>query len=79
MDKNCSTCDHFPNDEHCVGCLWSEKIQGNTRWEKKNDPDVIERKVIDDIKAEIRQTLDADWSDGLYRSLQIIELLIVFS
>lgn len=51
--KTCGTCKHFPNDKHCVGCLWDEDKQENTKWELKENPIVIDRKVIEDIKAEI--------------------------
>mgnify|MGYP006958166313 CR=1 FL=1 len=30
--KVCYTCDHYPNNEHCVGCVW-DKEKGNTKWE----------------------------------------------
>ena len=30
-------------------------------------------KVIEDIKTEIKETLNADWSDGLYQALRIID------
>ena len=29
--------------------------------------------LFEDIKAEICQTLDVDWSDGLYQALRIID------
>lgn len=51
--KTCSTCEHFPNDHHCVGCLWDEAKRENTRWELKKNPIVIERAVLDKVRAEI--------------------------
>ena len=51
--KSCSTCEHFPNDHHCAGCVWDENKGENTKWELKNNPIVIERKVLDKIRAEI--------------------------
>lgn len=36
-----------------MGCIYDHDIKGNTKWESRNNPDVIERKVLDDIKAEI--------------------------
>lgn len=34
---------------------------------------VVPMSVIEDIKAEIEQILDVDWSDGLYQALRIID------
>ena len=51
--KTCSTCEHFPNDHHCVGCVWDEDKGENTKWELKKNPIVIERAVLDKIRAEI--------------------------
>ena len=53
MNKVCGTCDHFPQDNHCLGCLYDPVIGGNNKWELRTDPDVIERKVIEDIKVDI--------------------------
>ena len=53
--KSCSTCEHFPNDHHCVGCVWDEAKGENTKWELKENPIVIERSVLDKIRAEIEQ------------------------
>ena len=53
--KTCSTCEHFPNDHHCVGCVWDEAKGENTKWELKENPIVIERSVLDKIRAEIEQ------------------------
>lgn len=36
----------------------------------------VSMRKIDDIRTEIRQTLDADWSDGLYQALHIIDKYI---
>ena len=33
--KTCSTCEHFPNDHYCVGCVWDEDKGENTKWELK--------------------------------------------
>lgn len=51
--KTCGTCKHFPNDKHCVGCKWDEDKQENTKWELEENPIVIERAVLDKIRAEI--------------------------
>lgn len=55
--KTCDTCKHFPNDKHCVGCVWDEDKQENTKWELKENPIVIERErgVLDAIRAEIER------------------------
>lgn len=55
--KTCSTCEHFPNDHHCVGCVWDEDKGENTKWELKNNPIVIERNVIDKLRAEIEEQI----------------------
>ena len=54
MRKVCETCDHFPSDNHCLGCLYDDVTGGNTKWELRNDANVIDRKVIEDIKTEIQ-------------------------
>ena len=51
--KLCQTCEHYPNDKHCIGCEWDNNTGGNTKWELKKNPVTIERKVIDEIKADI--------------------------
>lgn len=51
--KTCSTCEHFPNDHHCVGCKWDEGKDENTKWELKKNPIVIERAVLDKIISEV--------------------------
>ena len=56
--KTCGTCEHFPNDHHCVGCKWDESKGENTKWELKKNPIVIERAVLDKIRAEIEQITD---------------------
>ena len=53
ITKVCSTCEHYPNDKHCIGCLWDQDSRGNTKWELKENPIVIERAVLDKIRAEI--------------------------
>ena len=52
--KVCRTCDHYPNDKHCIGCEWDKNTGVNTKWENCT---VIDRKVIEDIKAEIKSQL----------------------
>ena len=58
--KTCSTCEHFPNDHHCVGCVWDEDKGENTKWELKKNPIVIERAVLDKIRAEIEQKIEQE-------------------
>lgn len=66
--KTCSTCEHFPNDHHCVGCVWDENKRENTKWELKKNPIVIERTPLDDIRAEILNWEDEpECDDDLYQ------------
>lgn len=51
--KTCSSCEHFPNDHHCIGCVWDADKQENTKWELKKNPIVIERTVLDKVRSEI--------------------------
>ena len=53
ITKTCNTCEHYPNDHHCVGCEWDKGKRENTKWELKTNPIVIERAVLDEIRAEI--------------------------
>lgn len=53
ITKTCNTCEHFPNDKHCIGCEWDKSKGENSKWELKENPIVIERKVLDKIRAEI--------------------------
>lgn len=69
----CSTCDHFPNDKHCIGCYWDDGAYGNTHWELKHDGNVIERRVIDEIKADIEAARYGLINDGLDVALAIID------
>lgn len=82
--KTCSTCEHFPNDHHCVGCVWDYDKRGNTKWELKENPIVIERKVLDKIRAEIEKEIvprnsdqydyEAKWQNlGLRMALKVID------
>lgn len=83
--KSCSTCEHFPNDRHCVGCVYDEAKGENTKWELKKNSIVIERAVLDKIRAEIKgmyrvilkDTPKDDWAvrwnDCLDDVLQIID------
>ena len=73
--KTCGTCEHFPNDHHCVGCLWDWDKGENTKWELKKNPIVIERKVLDEIRNEIDSHCgdNRDRNDGLYIAMKIID------
>ena len=57
ITKTCGACEHFPNDHHCIGCVCDDK-SGNTKWELKKNPIVIERAVLDKIRAEIAEYKD---------------------
>lgn len=73
---SCSSCAHYPQDDHCMRCIYDHEVGGNTKWEPKNNTDVIERKVIEDIKTEINQSIEEAWceekAEGLYEALEII-------
>ena len=69
--RSCSNCDHFPQDNHCMGCIYDHDIGGNTKWESKNDPDVMERKVIDDIRQEIYQKACSNYGSGFGHGLNV--------
>ena len=58
ITKTCNDCEHFPNDHHCIGCVWDKGKRENTKWELKKNPIVIERKVLDKIRAEIEFEVD---------------------
>lgn len=82
ITKTCNTCEHSPNDHHCVGCVWDEDKGENTKWELKNNPIVIERKVLDKIRGTIQTEHDDihseckyedGWSDALKWVLDIID------
>ena len=74
--KTCGTCEHFPNDHHCVGCVWDEDKGENTKWELKKNPIVIERAVLDKIRAEIKTKYESipwrnnDYDDGWIEALE---------
>lgn len=65
IEKICSTCKHYPSDEHCIGCTFDWKnADGNTHWEPRepfiNKPCIFEdvcredkMRVLEKIKAEI--------------------------
>lgn len=81
ITKTCNTCEHFPNDKHCIGCLWDKDKKENTKWELKENPIVIERKVLNQIRGEIADLDDAEYEfEGYYKAvndaLQIIDKYI---
>lgn len=47
--KVCYTCNHYPNNEHCIGCVW-DKEKGNTKWELKKSPIVLGRTESEKIR-----------------------------
>ena len=52
--KVCATCEHYPNDKHCIGCEWDKNTGDNTKWVSRK---VIDRKVIED-KKDYKKTAD---------------------
>lgn len=86
--KTCSTCEHYPNDHHCAGCVWDEGKGENTKWELKINPIVIERAVLDKIRDEIEQNVSrysisrergcmgqVEWSDRLIKESEILKII----
>lgn len=78
ITKTCNTCEHFPNDNHCVGCKWDKGKGENTKWELKKNPIVIERAVLDKIRAEIEDYVcnhetNTDKAQGMLNALQILD------
>lgn len=39
----------------------------------QEEPNAVSQEILEDIKAEIKETLDADWSYELYQALRIID------
>ena len=77
ITKTCNTCEHFPNDKHCIGCEWDKSKGENNKWELKKNPIVIERKVLDEITAEIYEhfmTIDGNVHDkSAIKCMEIID------
>jgi hypothetical protein len=80
ITKTCNTCEHFPNDNHCIGCEWDKSKGENSKWELKKNPIVIERKVLEQIRDAIEREADyqdanvnADVAKGLYMALEMID------
>ena len=73
--KRCDMCKHFPNDEHCVGCVWDDDKQENTKWELKENPIVIDHKVIEDIKIEISKLQTYQLSEDTEKLVALDEVL----
>lgn len=55
ITKTCNTCEHFPNDKHCISCEWDKSKGENSKWELKENPVVIERAVLEKIIVEIKE------------------------
>ena len=83
ITKTCNTCEHYLNDKHCIGCEWDKSKGENTKWELKKNPIVIERAVLDKIRAEIadlpirpeyqQSEHEKVFIDATNRALQIID------
>ena len=77
ITKTCNDCEHFPNDHHCIGCVWDKSKRENTKWELKKNPIVIERKVLEQIIAEIYEcfmTIDGGVHDkSAIKCMEIID------
>ena len=77
ITKTCNTCEHYPNDKHCIGCEWDKNKGENTKWELKENPIVIERKVLEQIQADIYEefmTIDGGVHDvSALKCMEIID------
>ena len=60
IPKTCNTCKHYPNDKQCISCEWDKDKRENTKWELKKNPELIERAVLDEIRAEIQKVINAE-------------------
>lgn len=84
----CSSCKHYPSDEHCKECRYEITTRGNTHWEPLeefiNKPCVSEQtchedkmKVLEKIRAEIETEKNAgchtQYAGGLDFALSIID------
>jgi len=69
ITKTCNTCEHYPNDNHCIGCEWDKSKGENTKWELKNNPIVIERKVLDKIRDEIEHLTITEGGEDYTRKM----------
>lgn len=77
ITKTCNTCEHYHNDKHCIGCNWDKSKRENSKWELKKNPIVIERKVLEQITAEIYEhfmTIDGKVHDkSAIKCMEIID------
>ena len=55
ITKTCNTCEHYPNDKHCIGCEWDKSKGENSKWELKENPIVVERNVLEQISDEVNK------------------------
>ena len=47
IEKVCSTCKHYPGEEHCKGCTFDWKnADGNTHWEPR---EIVEQPEADEL------------------------------
>lgn len=82
ITKTCSDCEHFPNDHHCIDCVWDKGKRENTKWELKKNPIVIERKMLEQIRAEIDELeiyYDNDYfsgnRDAMFKCDDVLEII----
>ena len=70
MVKNCFSCRHYPNDEHCHGCGWDGSK--NTKWEsaKMKSADVLEK-----IKSEIEEDYSHTFNDGCINKNYVLSVI----
>ena len=73
ITKTCNTCEHYPNDKHCIGCEWDKSKGENSKWELEDNPIVIDRKVLEQIRAEIEGLMSHD--DYMVDGFNVLDII----
>lgn len=74
MCRYCSTCRHWPSDDHCVGCKFDHESGINTKWEPQYETTFD--KIISEIEREADYQdaeVNADIAKGMYKAIEIVE------
>ena len=72
--RYCSTCRHWPGDDHCTGCKYDPATEVNTRWEPQYETTFD--KIISEIEREADYQdaeVNADIAKGMYKAIEIVE------
>jgi hypothetical protein len=70
--RYCSTCRHWPGDDHCAGCRY--EAGANTKWEPQYETTFD--KIISEIEREADYQdaeVNADIAKGMYKAIEIVE------